>query len=139
MVVMIPLADTLRIRLPSAMNRSPARSTATGFGPFSRTLVAGPPSPETAVPPPATVVMIPLAATLRIRLDAASVMYKLPARSTATAAGGDNVALAAGPPSPSGKQPIFPGQPMPATVVMVPLGETLRTLELLLSAMNTLP
>src|SRR5438309_2445303 len=83
--------------------------------------------------------MIPLAETLRIRLDPASVMYKLPARSTATAAGGDNTALAAGPPSPSGKQKIWPAQLMPATVVMVPPGETLRTRELLVSAMNTLP
>ena len=40
----------------------------------------------------------------------------------------------AAPPSPKEQQ-----LPLPATVVMIPLGETMRTRELLLSAMYKLP
>ena len=47
-VVMVPAGVTSRMALlkVSAMNRSPAPSTATPWGSFSWALVAGPPSPE---------------------------------------------------------------------------------------------
>ena len=69
-VVMMPPADTFRIRLlkVSAMKRFPAASTATPLGSFNDAEVAGPPSPEKpSTPLPATVVMMPLTETFRIR------------------------------------------------------------------------
>src|SRR6266545_2152221 len=104
---MIPLGETLRMRLPSTMNRLPAPSTATppqGRLQFPRVraaLVAGPPSPEySGLPLPATVVMIPLGEILRMRLLRESAMNRLPAPSTAGPTGEDSCAPMAGLPSP---------------------------------------
>jgi hypothetical protein len=97
----------------------PALSTATLDG-VRIALVAGPPSASANVPPPATVVMIPLAETFRTRKLFVSAMNRLPAPSTATLHG-HSCALVAGPPSPE-----KPRVPLPATVVMIPSGETRR-------------
>src|ERR1700683_507561 len=106
-VVMLPLADTFRIRLLylSAMKIFPEASTATPEGLFNDAEVAGPPSPDKpAVPLPATVVMIPLAETFRIRLLPESAMKRFPEASTATSAG-PNDAEVASPPSPRPELP----------------------------------
>ena len=112
-VEMVPSGFTSRMALlkVSAMNRSPAPSTATPCGSFSCAAVAGPPSPEnpprpsfalSAAKSPATVVMIPvLASTRRITLLDASAMYTSPAASTATPVGVFSAARFAGPPSPA--------------------------------------
>src|SRR5262249_57417908 len=72
-------------------------------------------------PPPATVVMILLEEILRMRALPVSALKRFPALSTATALGPVNCALMAGPPSPED-----PGEPLPASVVMIPSEETLR-------------
>ena len=69
-VVIVPAAETLRIRLFSAslMTKPPSGVGSTSVGEFSEAAVAGPPSPENAdLPLPATVVIVPFAATLRMR------------------------------------------------------------------------
>src|SRR3954451_17676329 len=114
----------------------PAPSTATPNGPFSAAVEAGPSSPEKSfVPTPATVVMIPPEDILRIRFSQQSSGPKpsrtvqpgsekktFPAPSTATALASFSWASIAGPPSPE-----LPDQiGLPATVVIMPLGETLR-------------
>jgi len=79
-------------------------------------------------PLPATVVMVPPGVTLRIRMFPRSAMNRFPAASTATATGANNSADVAGPPSP--EKPPMPScapKPLPATVVMMPLVDTLRT------------
>ena len=130
-VVIIPPGETLRMRLPppemyrlpSATNRLPAPSTATLSG-YSCALVAGPPSPERpSVPLPATVVMVPLAETRRIRRLPRSARNRLPEPSTARPVDSVSISCAfvAGPSSPE-----KPAVPVPATVVMIPLGETFR-------------
>src|SRR5574340_766636 len=132
-VVMIPSEETLRIRPPSAMNRLPARSTATLTALNSWASVAGPPSPEEEQHPPplpATVVRIPSGDTLQIR--APSARNKLPEASTATPCGCRDTLVAAAP-------SLGALRPPPATVVMIPSGETLRTPPPLTSTMNRLP
>src|SRR5262252_9473471 len=106
------------------MKRFPEASTASALGRENDAEVAGPPSPEyPSEPLPATVVMMPLADTFRIR-SVPSAMKRFPEPSTATAHGVDNDADVAGPPSPE-----YPGVPLPATVVMMPLGDTFRISE----------
>src|ERR1041385_2197327 len=105
-------------------------STATPYGDTSCPLVAGPPSPKPLDPPPATVVMVPEEETFRTRLLPVSAMMRLPAPSTATPEGWYSVPLVAAPPSPE-----WPWAPLPATVVMMPAGESLRIRLLPASAM----
>src|ERR1017187_3870980 len=69
----------------------------------------------------------------RTALTSGSLTYTLPAESSATATGRERLAVLAGPPSP--EKPLRP----PATLVMIPSGETLQTLEVSPSAMNRLP
>src|SRR5881397_4049039 len=136
-VVMVPLEETLRMRLLLADGMSSVQglSTATPLGPASWALMAGPPSPEEPCEPlPATVVMIPSEETLRMRLLLASAMKRFEAPSTATRLGPASWALMAGPPSPE-----KPCEPLPATVVMIPLAETFRMRLLLASAMKRFP
>src|SRR5262245_16369875 len=105
------------------MNRSPNVSTATPAGPESCAEVAGPPSPlKPNCPLPATVLINPFGVTLRTRWLAASEMNRSPNVSTATPAGPESCAEAAGPPS-----PLKPNCPLPATVLINPFGVTLRT------------
>ena len=78
------------------------------------------------MPVPATVVMMPVAAsTLRMRWPSQSLMYRLPAASALTSHG-MKVALVAGPPSPRLFRNGMVTSPVPATVVMMPWGVTLR-------------
>jgi hypothetical protein len=85
--------------------------------------VAGPPLPVSPqMPVPATVVMMPVAAeTLRTAQLLVSAMNRLPERSTAIPVGKSSLALLAGPWS-----PVYPVAPVPAIVVMMPCGSTLR-------------
>jgi hypothetical protein len=107
----------------SAIRKLPSGRTARLKALFSSARVAGPPSPEKpAVPLPATVVMIPLEETFRIRWLPTSAIRKPPSGVGATANGMFSSADVAGPPS-----PLKPWTPVPATVVIVPLGQTLRT------------
>src|SRR5438876_199005 len=76
--------------------------------------------------------MIPLEETLRMRELYPSAKNRFPARSRATPADAYSQALMAGPPSPEKPKP-----PAPATVVMIPLEETLRMRGL--SAMKRFP
>ena len=125
MVVMIPLGSTFRIRLlsRSLMNRSPELSTATSYGSWSVAAVASPPSPENEPwsnptgPLPATVEMMPVASMRRIRLLMWSATYSEPSEAAAMPSGQYSCAAVAGPPSPE-----KPGEPVPANVVIVPLG-----------------
>ncbi len=125
---MTPDGDTSRTRLllASAMKRLPAASTATPVGEYSSALVAGPPSPERPKAPlPATVLMTPAGDTSRTRLLPWSAMKRSPAASTANPTGLParlSSAAVAGPPS-----PLKPRVPLPATVVIVPDGDTSRT------------
>ena len=101
---------------------------------------AGPPSPlKPKAPVPANVVMIPSGPTLRTLSwpDATWLMYRLLSGPTASAKGLTSWAWVAGPPSP--QAPLEQGLPLPATVVMIPSGDTFRTRWLPLSAMNRLP
>src|ERR1035437_6130531 len=100
-VVITPF-ETLRMRLPPAMYRLSAESTATPEGMSNWALVAGPLSPlKPCGPVPATVVITPFE-TLRMRLPSA--MYSAPAESTATPTG-PNWAPVAGPLSPKDEPP----------------------------------
>ena len=67
-VVMIPAASTLRMRLLMAMISSPAAFSFTAAGSVTEAAVAGPPSPN-VLPPPATVLMIPAVLILRTLFD----------------------------------------------------------------------
>jgi hypothetical protein len=142
-VEMMPLVSTLRMRLLSlsAMNRSPAESTATPSGVLSWASVARPPSPPyfLAWEVPATVeIVIGLAArsTLRIMLFPLSARYSWSPAAM-------NIDLGNLRPEPSagqvaallGQGGAF-GSPVPAMVVTVPeAASTLRSRWLLLSAM----
>ena len=88
-VVIVPAALTLRMRefWVSAINRSPAASTATPEGEYSVALVAGPLSPLKLAPPvPATVVILCVIASTRLmRLLAESGINMSPELSKATA------------------------------------------------------
>ncbi len=97
-------------------------------------------SPQFA-PVPATVVITPLGVTSRIRLSPVSAMKTSPLASTATPSGSSRRALVAGPPSPQTDGPVGSPQfaPVPATVVMTPLGVISRTRPSNVSAMNTSP
>ena len=61
-------------------------------------------------------------------------MYTLPTLSSTTPNGPCSSAAVAGPPS-----PVVPSVPLPARVVMMPSGATLRTTKFPLSAMSRLP
>src|SRR4051812_37171948 len=78
--------------------------------------------------------MIPPGVTFRTRELFKSEMYRFPSESTATAQGLNSSALVAGPPSPKN-----PAVPLPATVVMIPLAPTFRTLLLPGSAIYKFP
>ena len=96
--------------------------TATPVGAASRAEVAGPPSPWLpSSPVPATVVMTPAGETLRTRLLPRSAIRKPPSAVGSTSSGQFSRALVAGPPSPE-----YPAVPVPATVVICPLGEIRR-------------
>ena len=84
------------------------------------------------MPLPATVVMIPFWRDLADAVVDVVRDERLPSLSTATPMAPFSCALVAGPPSPE-----KPGVPLPATVVMIPLAETLRMR--VSSAMNRLP
>ena len=71
---------------------------------------------------PAMVLIVPPGVTFRMRLLARSEMYRFPEASTARPFGVFNDADVAGPPSPE-----KPWVPLPATVEIIPLGDTLRT------------
>ena len=73
-------------------------------------------------PSPAIVLMIPAVSTWRTRWLSQSAMYRLPSGSTWTPEGRFRRAFVASPPSPEN-----PSWPLPATVVMVPIGSTCRT------------
>ena len=84
---------------------------------------AGPPSPpEPATPVPATRLIAPAGVTLRTSWLPNSAMKTFPVESMSTPAGCDSSADAAGPPFPE-----LPATPVPASVVIVPPGVTLRT------------
>ncbi len=118
-MTLVPAA-TSRIRWSptSAMNTSPAASTARPVGDVRAAPAAGPPSPspvtEDGDPPPANSDTCPLESTLRTTPSVASEKYHDPlgpnaTRSTLTAAFDAR--------SPS---PVHPGVPVPATVLMIP-------------------
>ena len=97
--------------------------------------VAGPLSPlKPKLPFPATVVIVPAALTLRIRLLPLSVKRKPPSGVAATPQTPEICAAVAGPLS-----PLKPEFPVPATVVIIPAGETLRIRALLKSAIRKPP
>src|SRR5207248_223186 len=118
--------DTWRMRLlpVSAITKPPSAVAATPLGKLSWAAVAGPPSPEKPdVPLPATVVIVPADETRRMRLLLKSAIRKPPSAVAATPEGALSWAAVAGPPSPE-----KPDVPLPATVVIVPAGETRRML-----------
>src|SRR4051794_9198434 len=136
-VVIVPAGDTRRTRwlLTSAITTPPSGVTATAAGESSWAVVAGPPSPEKpGVPVPATVVIVPAGVTRRTRPLPASAITKPPSGVPATASTEASWAAGAGPPPPEG-----PGGPVPATVVMVPAGDTRRTRRLPESAIRKPP
>ena len=123
-------------RLDVAINRLPAPSIDTPVGKNSAASVAGPPSPEepARVPPPATVVMIPLGKPCGC--VGAQICDEQVSRAV------DRHASRIVQPRIGGRLAISGGAdkvPPPATVVMIPLGETLRMRWLSVSAMNRLP
>src|ERR1039458_3730836 len=123
-VLMVPVGLTRRIRLfpRSVMYRFPALSLTQSVGPNIAAAVAGPPSPEYPdAPLPATVVIVPPG---EIRRMAPTAAYRLPLGSNARSSGPSSSACGAGPPS-----PVYPGMPLPATVVMIPAVETFRRSE----------
>jgi hypothetical protein len=133
----MPVGDTFRISEwpKSAMKRFPEASTAIPDGELNKAEVAGPPSPGKQHPElPATVVIIPAADTFLMR--STFTMKRFPEASTAILVGRArlNDAEVAGPPSPE-----LPGVPLPATVVMIPPGDTFRIRALPKSAMKRLP
>src|SRR5262245_12546533 len=97
--------------------------------------VAGPPSPALPfMPLPATVVITPAADTRRTRKLPVSAITRPPSAVGPTAYGRLICAAVAGPPSPEN-----PRVPVPATVVIVPLGDTRRIRELPVSAIRNPP
>ena len=86
------------------------------------------------MPVPAKVEIAPPGVTFRIRLLPESAMYRFPAASTAIPSGNRSWAAVAGPPSPEN-----PLVPLPATVVMVPPVEIIRTRWLNRSTTYTCP
>src|SRR6266480_4555930 len=109
----------------------PEPPTPTPCGVFRLADVAAPPSPhaavdgEQAVPLPATVLIV-VPVTLRIRWSKVSAMYALPEPSTATPSGTFRLADVAAPPSPHAAVDGEQAVPLPATVLIVPPGVTLR-------------
>jgi hypothetical protein len=92
-------------------------------------LLAGP------KPPPATVLIVPVtASTRRIRWLSVSAMSTSPSARTATPAGLRRWAAVAAPPSPEKLE-----VPVPATVEMMPVADTLRMRSLPVSAMRNPP
>src|ERR1022692_2639297 len=126
MVPLLAVKYRTALLLLSAMNRLPLASALIPCGWFNCALVAGPPSPlKPEFPLPATVLMLPPTLKRRITLALESERYRLP-----VVVSKDSplmllkVAERAGPPSP----PEVPLPWPPATVLMVPLGVTMRTL-----------
>jgi hypothetical protein len=110
---------------------------ATPYGLCKVAEVAGPPSPlkPPDVPLPAQVMMVPFGHTWRMRWFLESAIKMLPVvESTATPYGLCKAADVASPPS-----PLMPYEPVPATVVIVPFGHTLRMQWLDESAIMILP
>src|SRR5262249_34386761 len=134
-VVITPLAETIRTRLSfeSLITKPPPGMTSIPFGAFKRAALAGPPSPHGLVgvaqetPVPATRVIIPLADTRRTLLPRSSVIRNAPPDPGTTRSGAFSFAAVAGPPSPQASAGFAHIVPEPATVVMIPLTETLRT------------
>ena len=104
----------------SAMNRSPAASTATSDGLDSEAEVAWPPSPPYPYEPPATVWMTPSGVTSRTAAPVISSMNTSPDASTDRPTGRPTAAEVAGPPS-----PLSSLTPSPAKVWITPSGVTL--------------
>ena len=100
-------------------------------------MVVALPKPGVVDPPPAMVVMmLVMASTRRTVREPLSTTYRLPEGSRAMRRGSENCAASASPPSPPGLQK--PGTP--ATVVMMfVVAATLRTTQLKMSPMYTLP
>src|SRR5579862_2669127 len=119
----------------SAIKTSPWASTATPEGANSWATAAGPPSPlYPADPAPATgeTIMV-FRLIFRTRLVAGSAKYRFPALSRVTSTGVTSAWLA-GP-----LLPVDAQEPLPARVVMVRLGLTIRIAQLPLSEMYRLP
>ena len=136
-VVITPAGSTRRTRsfVVSAIRKLPSASATTLCGSCRLAAVAGPPSPlKPDTPFPATVVIVPSADTFLIRSLSISAIRKPPSAVGATANGMDSRASIAGPPSPAN-----PSTPLPATVVIVPDGETLLTRWLLVSGIRKPP
>ena len=137
-VVIVPSGATRRMRWfsASAIRKPPSGVRATPAGPRSMALVAGPSSPPKPAAPmtPATVVIVPPADTWRTLWLSLSPIRKLPSGLTATPTGKLSCALVARLPSPRG-----PAAPVPATVVMIPPGDTFRTRLLFESAIRKPP
>ena len=73
------------------------------------------------------VVITPFAATMRMRLSPESLITKPPAGITSMPFGALSCAAVAAPPSPQAAVAELHVAPVPATRVMVPLAETMRT------------
>src|SRR5207244_970388 len=105
----------------SEIKRLPAESRATPKGVSGVAVADAPDVAHPKLPLPATVLMVPPTTILRTRLLPWSATQMLPAASTAIPHGRAIEAAVAGPPSPAKVE-----LPLPAIVVMTPLGETLR-------------
>src|SRR5262245_18527281 len=126
-VVILPPDVTRRTRWSSTSvtRKPPSGVAATAIGVSSSAAVAGPPSPGPAksnLPLRAAVVIVPAGDTRRTRELPLSAMRNPPSALTATPNGRASWAAEAGPPSPR-----IPSVPSPATVVIVPPGDTRRT------------
>jgi hypothetical protein len=107
----------------SPIRKPPSAVAATPRGELSWAAVAAPPSPaDPPVPVPATVVIVPPGDTRRTRWLPRSAIRKPPSAVAATPAGEVSWAAVAALPSPAD-----PAVPVPATVVIVPPGDTRRT------------
>jgi hypothetical protein len=135
-VPMVPFAQMNRTAWfslsPIQMPRAPK---ATPFGTFRRAAVAFPPSPvKPALPTPATVVIFPRTSMRRTTWLPASATHTLPSERWVTVNGLNRRDCWLGPPS-----PVYPTTPSPATVVMMPSGQSLRTRLLFHSAIQSPP
>ena len=119
--VTTPVGVTRRMRLlpESEIYMLPLESTAMPLGLLKAAPVPAP-SLNAAAPPPASVLTVPPGVTFRTRLLDVSATNTLPAASTATANGVLNEAAV---PVLSAKA----GDPLPASVLTTPPGDTLRT------------
>src|SRR4051794_18298482 len=105
-----------------AIRKPPPDTADTPLGVLTVAEVAGPPSPPAPDEPvPATVLIVPSGATARTRLLKVSAIRKPPSAVADTAVGLASAAAVAGPPSPEN-----PNVPVPAAVVITPVGDTRR-------------